>query len=117
MNEKAKLIVETLRYCEESGARCGGCPSGAMICPSTSEIADLIESLSTQLEQVTRERDAAVRQMCEADHNNAFACNFCKHDDVCDGRLISCGDCDMDCPCNTCVDHSNWQWRGVEVEG
>ena len=102
------------------------------------EAADLIESLAAELEQVkqerdglnillgqaqsmletrTRERNAAIRQLLEADKNNPFACSYCKHDDVCDGRLAVCGDCGMDgCPCNTCINHSNWQWRGIQKE-
>lgn len=63
MTEEVRKCVEILRYCEESGARCGGCPSGETNgipnCHSQSHIADLIESLSAQLDQVTRERDAA----------------------------------------------------------
>ena len=78
------------------------------------EAADLIESLAAELEQVKRERNAAIRQLLEADKNNPFACSYCKHDDVCDGRLAVCGDCGMDgCPCNTCINHSNWQWRDI----
>ena len=81
------------------------------------EAADLIESLAAELEQVKRERNAAIRQLLEADKNNPFACSYCKHDDVCDGRLAVCGDCGMDgCPCNTCINHSNWQWRGIQKE-
>lgn len=56
MTDEAKRVVETLRYCEESGARCGGCPSGfndqgVPNCHSQSAIADLIESLSAKLEE------------------------------------------------------------------
>ena len=111
MTEEAKLIVDTLRYCEESGARCGNCPSGhdksgIPNCHSQSKIADLIESLSAQIEQVTRERDAAVEDM-----KIIRSCRQCKtwqeyfKDN---GDVSPCEDCDM---------YSNWQWRGVEVEG
>ena len=128
MNENATLCVEILRKAAHvSGIfDCRFCPVYA-VCPAGTAgwnnecmfdtAANLIESLSEKLEQVTHERDAAIRQQLENDKNNPFACNFCKHDELCDGRLIACGDCDMDCPCNTCIDHDKWQWRGVEVEG
>lgn len=106
MTEEARELVELLR--DEDNCN---------VLDYIDDAADLIESLSAQLDQVTRERDAAIRQQLEADKNNPFACNFCKHDEVCDGRLLACGDCDMDCPCNTCVDRDKWQWRGVEEEG
>lgn len=67
--------------------------------------ADLIESLSAQLDQVTRERDAAVEDM-----KIIRSCRQCKtwqeyfKDN---GDVSPCEDCDM---------YSNWQWRGVEVE-
>ena len=56
MTEEAKRTVETLRYCEKSGARCGECPNGfndkgVPNCHSMNAIADLIESLSAELEQ------------------------------------------------------------------
>lgn len=60
MTDEEKLIVETLRYCEESGARCESCPSGknregVPNCHSQSRIADLIERLSDELEQAQQE--------------------------------------------------------------
>lgn len=70
-----------------------------------------------ELSEVQRERDAAVKQLLEADPNKPFACSYCKHNAVCDGRLPVCGDCSMtNCPCNTCLNRSNWQWRGAKEE-
>ena len=116
MNEEAKLIVDTLRYCEESGARCGGCPSGINEqgipnCHSQSNIANLIESLSAQLDQVTRERDAAMEDL----KDTGMLCVYCLHEK----KSI------YEEPCNKCsrvnadAKRNNWQWRGVEkgVEG
>jgi len=62
MTDEIKLTIETLRHCEESGARCGNCPSGANEqgipnCHSQSHIADLLESLSAELERTQRELD------------------------------------------------------------
>ena len=117
MTEEVRKCVEILRYCEESGARCGGCPSGETNgipnCHSQSHIADLIESLSAQLDQVTRERDAAV----EDAHGVCKACiHYNGHYPP--GEIMSC------CKFEECVHGSDdwdsedhWQWRGVEVEG
>lgn len=130
MTEDVKLIVDTLRYCEESGARCGGCPSGhdekgIPRCHSQSHIADLIESLSAQneellqkiehlkkqFEQVTRERDAAmadVKSLCSTNYFSGNFCHYCKYNEP-DGQCH-----------HHCIPYSSewgWEWRGVEVEG
>ena len=111
MTDDVKLVVETLRYCEESGARCGNCPSGfndkgVPNCHSQSAIADLIESLTAELEQVKRERDAAVEDLrCSA------RCIYCEH----------YAKSTQEEPCNTCMNYldyskTKWQWRGVKEE-
>ena len=108
MTEEVRKCVEVLRYCEESGACCGGCPSGKNEqgipnCYSQSHIADLIESLSAQLDQVTRERDAAVSDFTEF-ANIAAICVFCK-------------DFEFDKPCGKDISREDcWRWRGVEKE-
>lgn len=58
--------------------------------------AALIESLSEQLEQVTRERDAAVEDL--------KIHKFCHHCIEGDHESERCYTCDHKC---------NWQWRGV----
>ncbi len=68
------------------------------------------------LRQLERERDAAVKQLKDVDTVDIFYCSHCKHEELCDHNLNSCDDCEKDCPCHTCVDMCNWQWRGVEVE-
>ena len=104
------LVIESIKQAFDTFA--------AMELPIEEQKCTISREAATALfatfEQVKRERDAAVRQMLEADKNNPFACMFCKHDEVCDGRMYICGDCNMNCPCNTCCDHSNWQWRGVK---
>ncbi|MBQ8508069.1 MAG: hypothetical protein IJ466_11650 [Clostridia bacterium] len=64
------------------------------------------------------ERNAAVEQLRRADKENLLECTHCKHNVRCSEILLGCNGCDnSECPCNTCVDLSNWQWRGVqEVE-
>lgn len=115
MTEEVRKCVEILRYCEESGARCGGCPSGETNgipnCHSQSHIADLIESLSAQLEQVTRERDAAVEDL----RGYCSTCVF-KKPCIVTGCVGDMGEVCKQCPCLDCADGRKWQWRGVEVE-
>ncbi len=67
-------------------------------------------------EKMKRERDAAVEQLKNVDTVDIFYCSHCKHEELCDYNLNSCDDCEKDCPCHTCVDMCNWQWRGV-LEG
>lgn len=64
------------------------------------EAAKIIESLSDQLEQVTRERDAAMEDL-----EMLADCETCIHDD--DEACEHCCDC---------ITRGNWQWRGAEVE-
>ena len=73
MTEEAKLIVAALQTsCEENGS-CPDCPVNYW-CHAKNGVrledaaADLIESLSEQLEQVTRERDAAVNELVKLEY-------------------------------------------------
>ena len=105
MNEMAMRIVNALRV--ECGERtCTACPcddwcSGREVNCLENDAADLIESLSAQLDQVTRERDAAVEQLKE------FDCATC----------VNCNLMHLSSVCKKCRNADYWQWRGVEVEG
>ena len=67
MTEEERKLVATLRYCDpfkDNNAKCSECPTDGKYCIKKNGTiiqasADLIESLSAQLDQVTRERDAA----------------------------------------------------------
>lgn len=100
MTEEAKLIVNTLRACAVE-TQCSKCVvfCGNDECLFTAA-ANLIESMSAQLDQVTRERDAAVEDL----RTKAYYCETCAH--YTPGYF-----------CPGCRNKSNWQWRGVEVEG
>lgn len=109
MTDEVKKVVETLRYCEETGARCGGCPSGmgengVPICHSSAHIADLIESLAAELERVKRERDAAVEEWKQSAIVGKAMCDTCMFSDD-EGRCW-----------NDCIDGELWQWRGVKTD-
>ena len=115
MTDEIKLTIDTLRYCEESGARCGECPSGVdekgiPRCHSQAHIADLIESLASELEQVKLERDEALEHV-----KVLGACAYCRHDSFCKSTIPDCMNCkDESCPCYTCGHQSKWQWCGAK---
>ena len=107
MTEKAKRIVAALRVvCDERS--CEGCPCSdwchkRKVNCLDDDAADLIESLSAQLEQVTRERDAAVKDMYHASSDGGSFCDICVYkNNGCDEREAR----DIEC----------FEWRGVEVE-
>ena len=100
------------------------------------EIISLIESLSTELEQVkqerdglnillaqaqsmletrTRERDAAVK-----DIYSMKACALCKHypsGEECETYFLLCVECDKEnCICKECVNGEKLEWRGVKED-
>lgn len=98
MTEDVKKAIAALR---ESISR-GFILVGDVKC---STIAVMLKRLSEELEQVKRERDAAVRDLSAHDH-----CAICKD-----------YDCRMnDSPCRECLDSKKawelWQWRGVCAE-
>ena len=75
------------------------------------------DELFETAKQLERERDAAVEQLKEVDKEDLFRCSHCIHDELCNDGLTPCVDCDKECPCHTCRNSSNWEWRGVqEVE-
>lgn len=116
MIEEAKRCVEIIRYCStgNDGNHCKECPylnSDTLEKPCVnilfSDAADLIESLSEQLEQVTRELDAALRHI----KRGCRACSACRYgDDTPENNEV----------CDKCIPnpegYSEWQWEGVEVE-
>ena len=68
------------------------------------------------IQQLEAERDALATalQRCDLD------CDYCKHSAIpnpsCEAMNMDCMSCDADCPCKSCLDNSNWQWRGVQME-
>lgn len=61
-----------------------------------------IERITAQLEQVTRERDAAVEDLSA--HRPCDACSLYE---------LQSNDCMR---CRRYTEHPMWEWRGVEVE-
>lgn len=106
MIEKAKMIVAALRTdCAEQSA-CADCPLRAWC--RTDEVllnkdtADLIESLAAELEQVKRERDAAVDDLSAHRH-----CDDCGLYELQGVRCMQC---------RRYTERPYWQWRGVKED-
>lgn len=111
-NEAKRCVVALRTKCREEGS-CDACGKKYWCYLNgddelSDHAADLIESLSAELEQVKRERDAAVEDFTEA-MKYSEGCIFCKHLNVIDDD----GGCDMPkiLPGESC-----WQWRGVKEE-
>lgn len=110
MNKEARRIVEALRFKEDF--ECIECPIPAGNCEENCLLdvaADLIESLSAQLDQVTRERDAAVKDLklwyCFSCNNKSTPyCQECTRNRV---RLVK----------GYLSGRNHYEWRGAEVEG
>lgn len=112
MTDEAKLCVNTLRECAVA-TQCSKCVvfCGNDECLFTAA-AKVIESLAAELEQIKRERDAAVEQV-----KVLGACAYCKHDSFCSHTIPDCMNCKNErCPCYVCGHQSQWQWRGVQEE-
>ena len=118
MTEEANTCIEILRKAAQFGLiDCQCCPAYPM-CPTGTvgwnnecmfdTAANIIESLSTQLEQVTRERDAAIADIKELCMKHSYSmCHYCKYysDDECEHT-----------DCLTYNSMDAWQWRGCKDE-
>lgn len=111
MIDEAKQIEvnQAIEYLREDA--CGSCIFNSFLgeCTTVSDcrvrkIADLIESLSAELEQVKRERDAAVEDILRG-------CHKCKHFKVMFNGCTPDYDCEYS---DVCEDGDHWQWRGVQ---
>ena len=113
MTDKAKHAVKCLResaefqWCSDCNAS-DGCGDAYKADCHYTRMADLIESLSAELTQVKRERDAAVEDLWGV-------CRACIHYN--DGKIICC------CKFEECThgaddwdSEDHWQWRGVKEE-
>lgn len=125
MNEEVKFRIAVLRWahfhedCTDANDTCPAYDEcfrfNSVLCDLRTA-ADLIESLSAQLEKVTRERDAAVNMLKEH-----AACDDCKRfGEVKCPEKDSFFDCifcsNEECICNNCENGDRWQWRGAEVK-
>lgn len=96
---------------------CSGCPYERDELIADAWRCNLNADALSYIQQLEHERNALVRDLCNADQNN---CEFCKHrrdavaEEMCEDSDYMCGDCERDdCPCKMCAGGSNWEWRGV----
>lgn len=134
MNEAVRQAVAVLRYCEETGARCGECPSGKDAngipkCHSMAAIADLLEKQAEALDNLFAALEASYavrederkerRDLEEAfidhardqikGHKGPYICCYCVHGG---GPYSKCPG--KDCPPD-CDGVSHWEWGGLPV--
>ena len=130
MIDQVMKAVEILRYCEETVARCGECPSGKNErgipnCQRQGNIADLIESLAAELEQVKQERDGLNILLVQA--QSMLETRTRERDAAVEAlsEIACCADCVYyatkieDEPCKECLacpssSKPNWKWREVQ---
>lgn len=107
MTDEAKRCVVALRTkCREEGS-CDACGKNSFCHLHGDEelsdlAANLIESLSAELEQVKHERDVAVEEWKQSAIAEKSMCDTCMFSDD-EGRCW-----------NDCIDGELWQWRGVK---
>jgi hypothetical protein len=76
-----------------------------------------VARLTVELAAMTRERDAAVKDMRRLAHGGE-GCEVCKQF-IDNGKCCAdCDDCELECYCRTCRNSNKWEWRGpVAAEG
>jgi len=123
MNEEARIVVDTIKQAFDIFSKME-LPTGEQECTlsrdSAMSLIDEIESLSTQLDQVTRERDGLNIMLTQA---QAMLETRTKERDAAVNIMAEnprCETCKHYTPgyfCVGCRRGDKWQWRGVEVEG
>ena len=130
-------IKKALLHCARRGL-CRECPYGNGSCLDNHEKWDAVEyiqQLENQIGELTekvaqleaaqsaaetfrRERDALLADLKEAAKMDCSTCkDYAPEDDRCEKNDFVCRNCSRkDCPCLTCNEASNWQWRGVKTD-
>lgn len=125
MIEQAREAVNALRMlenCKKNHTACSDCPQyyfgGKIACHPIEyvygKLADLIESLAAELEQVKLERDAAIRDF---ELVSISLCRICKNyrKPTAKRRRGSC--VELPDASVTCVGSCSWfEWRGVKED-
>ena len=117
MTDEAKLRIAALRWahlhgdCNDEDNTCpvqDECLRCTNVLCNTRTAANLIESLSAELEQVKRERDAAVEDL----RTHGMLCVLCLNEK----KSVNTEPCKSCSHASTSNRHTNWQWRGVKEE-
>ena len=72
-----------------------------------------VARLAAEIERLKTDFDAAVADIKHND--NCDVCKYTKYDGACDESDFDCKTCKNACPCATCRNESNWQWRGPQA--
>lgn len=112
MTEEVRKLVNALRE-DAEWAHANEWETPITLGDNLDTAADLIESLSVQLDQVTRERDALLDEV----KGDCYICTNYKDctSNLCVSHRATSREC-AGCKCRDCIYDSEWQWVGVEVE-
>lgn len=113
-------IKKVLAECDE-GYACKriSCPydDGRSIYNGSRCMLDARKDALAYIRQLERERNALLEDLRDADR---IDCEHCASYDgaatkECEDADYLCDKCTRtDCPCSTCRDCSNWEWRGIQ---
>lgn len=76
------------------------------------------EALTKRNDEITEEKFQLLQDLKAAD----IDCIYCKHakdEEItrkCIDQDCDCDKCEIECPCKTCVNKSNWKWTGVQKD-
>lgn len=103
MNDKIKKLIEDLQE-QALWASYNEWDVPITLGDNLNAAADLIEALAAELEQVKRERDAAVEDLKDYCYTGKVMCHYCKF--LGNGRFCE----------NECGDGECFEWRGVKED-
>lgn len=83
---------------------------------STTELVAKLRSTKSESKRKLLDTAADLIEKMEAEIKGLDTdCRACRHNQdkpKCYETDTLCDDCPFDCPCATCRDNSNWEWRG-----
>ena len=86
--------------------------------PDMGKVADALEGMMDELAEAKRQLNAALGELKNAAWHSEVCCG-CKHYGVPVEDSPACAECDCECsecknpcPCASCEEASNWEWKG-----
>lgn len=87
--------------------------------PDMGKVADALEEMMDELAEAKRQLNAALGELKNAAWQSEVCCG-CKHYGVPVEDSPACAECDCECsqcknpcPCASCEEASNWEWKGA----
>lgn len=87
--------------------------------PDMGKVADALEEMMDELAEAKRQLNAALGELKNAARHSEVCCG-CKHYGVSVEDSPACAECDCECsqcknpcPCTSCEEASNWEWKGA----